>query len=394
MVIETANGTSSNAEITGFRAGVSFASLLQRTANIAPGDRAYIRSAASQIRVGADLLGRVCGPLGELLDGLPPPYLEDHWPLNGVSENVLRRGRVTVPMQTGLRALDALMPIGYGQRVAIMAGSGVGKSVLLGQIVGGCDVDVIVVGLIGERAREVSDFVETGLDTARRSRTVIVAVSADNAPLLRIRAMMRTAAMAEYFRAKGLRVLLLIDSLTRVAHAQREIGLAMHEPPTMKGYPPSAVALIPQIIERAGVDRVSGGSITAFYTVLADGDDMDDPIVDAARAIADGHILLRRSLANAGIYPAIDIAASLSRIAPQLMGLEQAAAARNFRALWSHWQDNRDLALMGAYQPGGDPQVDLAMARQSDLTRFLMQSPDVVAERDAAIATLIREFSA
>ena len=250
--------------------------------------------------------------LGNPLDGLGPIGAVDKWPLAGRQDNPLDRAPRHRSRSTSACArVNALLTAGVGQRIAIIAGSGVGKSVLMGQMIAGADADVIVVGLIGERSREVSDFLATKLPPDVRRKSVVVAVPADHAPLLRLRAAMRATAIAEDFRARGLKVLLLIDSLTRVAHAQREIGLSLGEPPTVKGYPPSALGLIPRLVERAGADARTGGSITALYTVLADGDDTDDPIVDAARAIVDGHIILSRSLAEQGVYPAIDVGRSL-----------------------------------------------------------------------------------
>ncbi|MFM6853379.1 MAG: flagellum-specific ATP synthase FliI, partial [Sphingopyxis sp.] len=259
---------------------------------------------------------------------------------------------------------------------AIIAGSGVGKSVLMGQMLAGADADIIVVGLVGERGREVSDFLATKLSGPVRAKSVVVAVPADHAPLLRLRAAMRATAIAEYFRANGRKVLLLIDSLTRVAHAQREIGLSLGEPPTVKGYPPSALGLIPRLVERAGADNATGGSITALYTVLADGDDTDDPIVDAARAIVDGHIVLSRALAEQSVYPAIDVGRSLSRVMNDMADDNHRASASAFRRLWSAYEGNRDLILMGAYAAGSDALVDMAIARRGEILDFLRQPPE------------------
>ena len=296
---------------------------------------------------------------------------------------------MTQAFDTGVRAVNALLTAGVGQRVAIVAGSGVGKSVLMGQMIAGADADVIVVGLIGERSREVSDVLATKLPPEVRRKSVVVAVPADHAPLLRLRAAMRATAIAEDFRARGLKVLLLVDSLTRVAHAQREIGLSLGEPPTVKGYPPSALGLIPKLVERAGADALSGGSITALYTVLADGDDTDDPIVDSARAIVDGHIILSRPLAEQGVYPAIDIGKSLSRVMADIVTPEHARAAAGFRRLWSAFEENRDLILMGAYAPGNDPLIDEAIVRRPELLDFLTQPQLERASHDASIAALI-----
>jgi flagellum-specific ATP synthase len=347
---------------------------------------------AARVACGPALLGRVIDAHGMPLDGKGAIAATAHWPLAGVRSNPLQRGRVTQPFDSGVRAINGLLTLGEGQRVAIIAGSGVGKSVLMGQILAGADCDIIVTGLVGERAREVSDFVDTKLTPEARAKAVVVAVAADHPPLLRLRAAMRATAIAEYFRSAGKRVLLLIDSLTRIAHAQREIGLALGEPPTMKGYPPSALGLIPRLVERAGIDRTSGGSITALYTVLADGGDTEDPVVDAARAIVDGHIILSRSLAEGGLFPAIDVARSLSRTMADSVDAEQLAAAMRFRSIWSAYEDNRDLMLIGAYAPGNDALLDEAIARHTELTGFIAQRPDALVNLAEARAALIEGF--
>ena len=293
-----------------------------------------------------------------------------------------------------MRGVNAMLTAGVGQRIAIAAGSGVGKSVLMGQMIQGANADVIVVGLIGERSREVADFLATKLVPGVREKSVVVAVPADHPPVLRLRAAMRATAIAEYFRDQGKRVLLLIDSLTRCAHAQRELGLSLGEPPTMKGYPPSALSMIPRLIERAGADAHSGGSITALYTVLADGDDSDDPIVDTARAIVDGHIILSRSLAEQGVYPAIDIGKSLSRVMADIVDDEHADAAAMLRRLWSVYEENRDLILMGAYRAGSDPVIDEAIARRAEILEFLKQKPAIRIDLPHASAELIERFGA
>jgi flagellum-specific ATP synthase len=284
-----------------------------------------------------------------------------------------------------------LLTAGVGQRIAIVAGSGVGKSVLMGQMLQGADADVIVVGLVGERSREVADFLATKLDGVR-AKTAVVAVPADHPPILRLRAAMRATAIAEYFRAQGKRVLLLIDSLTRVAHAQREIGLSLGEPPTMKGYPPSALGLIPRLVERAGADARSGGSITALYTVLADGDDQADPIVDTARAIVDGHIVLSRGLAEQGVFPAIDVGKSLSRVMTDIIGPDHAIAARTLRRLWSVYEENRDLILMGAYKDGSDPSIDAAIAHHPLILDFLRQGQKDLINLNVSVTQLVDNF--
>jgi flagellum-specific ATP synthase len=368
------HGPGAIGEVVGFRGPISLIQPLSSTASIAAGLPVYPAGQHSDVACGDALLGRVIGAQGEPLDGKSLPSCTVRWPIAGKPSNPLARGRIVRPADCGVRAINGLLSIGEGQRVAIVAGSGVGKSVLTGQILDGFDADIVVTGLIGERAREVSDFVEKRMMSDTAARSIVVAVAADRSPLLRLRAAMRATAIAEYFRSQGKRVLLMIDSLTRIAHAQREIGLALGEPPTMKGYTPSALALIPQLVERAGVDTRSGGAITAIYTVLADGGDLDDPIVDAARAIVDGHIILSRTLAEAGVFPAIDVARSLSRIMPDIVDAEHLAAAGRFRRLWSAYEDNRDLLLMGAYAPGSDALLDEAIAARSAMLDFVKQS--------------------
>jgi flagellum-specific ATP synthase len=386
--IETADGHHAKAEVIGFRGERTLLMALEGEAAYANGARVVPVAQGGMAEVGPALLGRVIDGLGHPLDGLGPIASTDKWPLAGRRGNPLDRARVTTPFDIGVRAVNALLTAGVGQRIAIVAGSGVGKSVLMGQMIAGADADVIVVGLIGERSREVSDFIATKLPPEVRRKSVVVAVPADHAPLLRLRAAMRATAIAEDFRARGLKVLLLVDSLTRVAHAQREIGLSLGEPPTVKGYPPSALGLIPRIVERAGADARTGGSITALYTVLADGDDNDDPIVDAARAIVDGHIILSRSLAEQSIYPAIDVGRSLSRVMADIVTPEHAAAAAAFRRLWSVFEENRDLILMGAYAAGGDPMIDEAIVRRPELLDFLKQAPRERVGYDESIAAL------
>lgn len=382
------------AEISGFRGRESLATPLEPGAHIAPGGMAQSTGASGDVGCGDALLGRVIDPLGAPLDGLGPIHAQRRWPLHGRPGNVMARGRVTQPLDLGVRAINALLTVGRGQRIALIAGAGVGKSVLMGQLIAGAKVDRIVVALVGERGREVADFLETRLDGPSRAKSVVVAVPADHPPALRLRAAMRASAIAEDYRAQGLDVLLLVDSLTRVAHAQREIGLALGEPPTVKGYPPSALALIPRLVERAGVSRTSGGAITAVYTVLADGDDLTDPVVDAARSIVDGHIILSRTLAEQGIYPAIDVGHSLSRVMADIVDADHLAAASAYRRLWSAWEENRELVLMGAWREGADPLLDAAIARRGEWTGFLAQRMDERVPLADARAALIDGFGA
>jgi flagellum-specific ATP synthase len=384
--------TGGRAEVVGFRGDRTLLMPLDSADAHISGGGVEPDAGGTMVGVGAALLGRVVDALGDPLDGFGAIATTDRWPLAGYPGNPLDRGRVTEAFDVGVRAVNALLTAGVGQRIALVAGSGVGKSVLMGQMLAGSDAEINVIGLIGERSREVSDFLATKLPPAVRARTVVVAVPADHAPLLRLRAAMRATAIAEYFRAQGRKVLLLVDSLTRVAHAQREIGLSLGEPPTVKGYPPSVFGLIPRLAERAGADSRTGGSITALYTVLADGDDLDDPIVDSARAIVDGHIILSRTLGEQGVYPAIDIGRSLSRVMADIAPPEQMAAAGAYRRLWSAYEENRDLILMGAYSAGGDPLVDQAIARRPDLLGFLKQKPGEKIDYAASQAALVGAF--
>lgn len=390
--IIVADARPARAEVVGFRGERTLLMPLDSEGAYANGARVEPDHGGSMVDVGNALLGRVVDALGGPIDGLGPLRLVQHWPLSGVPGNPLDSDRVTVPFDVGVRSVNALLTAGVGQRVAIIAGSGVGKSVLLGQMLSGSEAEVNVIGLIGERSREVSDFVATKLPDGVRQKSIVVAVPADHAPLLRLRAAMRATAIAEYFRSQGKKVLLLIDSLTRVAHAQREIGLSLGEPPTVKGYPPSALGLIPRLVERAGADRRSGGSITALYTVLADGNDADDPIVDAARAIADGHILLSRGLSEQGVFPAVDIGRSLSRVMGDVASPEHIRAAGVYRRLWSAYEENRDLILMGAYSPGGDPAIDEAIARRPEMLDLLRQAPDERHPFTASVEALTGAF--
>jgi flagellum-specific ATP synthase len=381
-------------EVVGFHGDRSLILPFDSGAPLASGSRVEPDGHGGLAQCGSALLGRVVDAQGQPLDGRGPISSRLTWPLAGERVNPLRRSRVTKPLDVGVRAVNALLTVGIGQRVAIIAGSGVGKSILMGQMLAGVEADVVVVGLIGERSREVSDFIATKISRTLRNRAVVVAVPADHSPLLRLRAAMRATAIAEYFREQGKSVFLLIDSLTRIAHAQREIGLGLGEPPTMKGYPPSALGLIPRLVERAGADARSGGSITAIYTVLADGGDTDDPVVDSARAIVDGHIVLSRSLSEQGVFPAIDVARSLSRTMPDVVNEEQMSTAARFRRFWSVYEENRDLLLMGAYASGNDPVLDEAIARREVMLDFLRQTPAERVNFDESRAQLLAEFGA
>ena len=381
-------------EVVGFRGNRSLILPFESDAPFAAGSRVEPDGNGGTALCGAALLGRVIDAQGAPLDGRPPIVSRFTWPLAGRKTNPLNRGRVIKALDLGVRSVNGLLTVGEGQRVAIIAGSGVGKSVLMGQMLAGVDCDIVVIGLVGERSREVTDFIETKLTPEMRPRSVVVAVPADYPPLLRLRAAMRATAIAEFFRNEGKKVFLLIDSLTRVAHAQREIGLQLGEPPTMKGYPPSALGLIPRLVERAGRDIATGGSITAVYTVLADGGDVDDPVVDAARAIVDGHIILSRTLAEQGLYPAIDVSKSLSRTMVDVVDSDHSKAAARFRRLWSVYEESRDLLLMGAYAPGNDATLDEAIARRGAMTGFLGQGAKDRVNFTASREALVEGFGA
>ena len=340
---------------------------LMPDASVVPGKGMY------KARVGDGLLGRVIDAAGNPLDGKGEIQCDELLPLAGKPGNPLARWAINEPLDVGVVAINALLSVGRGQRLGLFAGSGVGKSVLLGMMTRYTEADVIVVGLIGERGREVKDFVDNILGDQGLERAVVVASPADSPPLMRMHGALLATTVAEYFRDKGLNVLLLMDSLTRFAQAQREIGLAIGEPPATKGYPPSVFAKLPQLVERAGNNGENGGSITAFYTVLAEGDDTNDPIVDSARAVLDGHIMLSRSIAEQGHFPAIDIEASVSRVMNDITSEEHKQAARRFKQLYSTYQKNLDLISVGAYQYGSDRTIDEAIDFNESLKKFLQQ---------------------
>ncbi|MBT7220791.1 MAG: FliI/YscN family ATPase [Candidatus Puniceispirillaceae bacterium] len=390
--IETEGGNSAIAEIIGFQNSNNLLCVHETGARISVGAQVTVEDDGYEIPVGEGLLGRVFDALGMPLDGRGPAQLEDSWPLEGVQINPLARRSVDTPLDVGVRVINSLLTVGQGQRLGIIAGSGVGKSVLLGMMTRFTKADVVVVGLIGERGREVGDFVRTVFNAESRGRTVIVAEPADRSPLLRIRAAKRATAIAEYFRDQGKNVLLIMDSLTRVAHARREIGLALGEQPTSKGYPPSVVSLIPALVERSGTGLNGQGSITSFYTVLADGDDTNDPVVDTARAILDGHILLSRQQAQMGIYPAVDVPASVSRVMTEIVSPEHIAAGQMFRRLMSLYMENRDLLLMGGYSAGQDPDLDLAVQLWPQLISLIQQPQTELADFESSAAALTGLF--
>ncbi len=391
--IETQDGNAIIAEVIGFQNKNNLLCVHETGARISVGAKVSVHDDGYMIPVGEGLLGRVFDSLGQCLDGQAAPHLPDNWPLDGVKINPLARKPVDDRLDVGVRVINSLVSVGQGQRLGIIAGSGVGKSVLLSMMTRFTEADVVVVGLIGERGREVGDFVKNVFSADTKSRTVVVAEPADRSPLLRIRAANRATAIAEYFRDKGKNVLLIMDSLTRVAHARREIGLALGEQPTSKGYPPSVVSLIPALIERSGTGLEGQGSITSFYTVLADGDDANDPVVDTARAILDGHILLSRQQTQMGIYPAVDVPASVSRVMSDIVTPQQAESAIMFRRLVSLYLENRDLILMGGYSQGQDPDLDLAVQLWPQLMGHVQQPYNEKSSFDDSVAGLQALFN-
>ena len=349
--------------------------------DIRVGDKVFLTETQQKVGVGDELLGRVIDGLGNPLDNLGKLTLLDSKSLNGRRINPFERQAITEVLDVGIRNINALLTLGRGQRVGIVAGSGVGKSVLLSMITKSTDADVVVVALIGERGRELASFTKEILSSHSSDKVVIVAVPADRSPLLRIQGAKRATTIAEYYREKGKNVLLITDSLTRVAHAQRELGLALGEQPTSRGYPPSVISLIPNLIERTGTSTDGSGSITSIYTILADGDDTTtDPVVDTARAILDGHIVLSRDLAQQGIYPAIDVNQSISRLMNNIVSQPQQKNAQTLRKYLSKYNENKDLVLMGGYVQGQDPDLDQALALWPEILKFLHQDENEVCD--------------
>ena len=357
------------------------------------GPRRRAADRAKHLPVGDALLGRVVDGAGRPLDGQGPLATQETRSLQGRPINPLARAPIAQPLDVGIRAINALLTVGLGQRMGLFAGSGVGKSVLLGMMARYTTADVIIVGLIGERGREVKEFIEHSLGPEGLKRSVVVAAPADTSPLMRMQGAAYATTVAEYFRDQGKQVLLIMDSLTRYAMAQREIALAIGEPPVTRGYPPSVFARLPALVERAGNGPEGGGSITAFYTVLAEGDDQQDPIADAARAILDGHFVLSRSLADQGHYPAIDIEQSISRAMHSLVGDDHFGVVRQFKQFFSRYQRSRDLIAVGAYQPGGDPLLDMAVKLYPRLEAFLQQGISEHETYDGALQKLAQVFS-
>jgi flagellum-specific ATP synthase len=360
--IDAADHSSIEAEVVGFSGDRTCLMPAGEMHGLLPNARVVPATRRAEFPVGDGLLGRVLDGEGVPLDGLGRLRDVQRRSLRSTTINPLLRAPIREPLDVGVRAINALLTVGRGQRLGLFAGTGVGKSTLLGMMTRFTQADVVVVGLVGERGREVRDFIDRNLGPEGLKRAVVVATPADRPPLQRMRGAWLATSIAEAFRDEGRNVLLLMDSLSRFAQAAREIGLAVGEPPTTRGYPPSVFAKLPALVERAGNGAAGGGSITAFYTVLTEGDDPQDPIADTARGILDGHIVLSRSVADAGLYPAVDIEASISRVAHEVTSEEQMKGARRFRQLYSAYRQNRDLIAIGAYQKGSDPRVDAALA--------------------------------
>ncbi|MFT2091391.1 flagellar protein export ATPase FliI [Paraglaciecola sp. 2405UD69-4] len=376
------------AEVVGFAENITYLMPTEAVKGIVPGSRVMPLNREQGLAVGMGLLGRVVDGNGQPLDGLGPIDAETRVPLTKPPMNPLIRKPITQPLDVGVRAINSVITVGSGQRMGLFAGSGVGKSVLMGMMTRGTTADVVVVGLVGERGREVKEFIQDILGEEERKKAVVVAAPADTSPLMRLKGCETAITIAEYFRDKGLNVLLLIDSLTRYAMAQREIALAVGEPPATKGYPPSVFAKLPALVERAGNGAENQGSITAFYTVLTEGDDLQDPIADAARAILDGHIVLSRDLADSGHYPAIDIEASISRVMPMVVSEEHVLRARRIRQVYATYQRNRDLISIGAYTKGTDPRIDLSVNAEPAINAFLQQGMTQVLDFEHSTADM------
>ena len=380
--IQRESGAPLLAEVIGFRNEMTLLYPLSDFSGIRHGNRVRLQKTTRWLRVGEGLLGRVVDASGRAVDGKPQPALGPRVPLNRQPPHACTRPRIDKPLSTGIRALDALLTCGKGQRMGIFAGSGVGKSVTLGMMARNTSADVNVIALIGERGREVNEFIERDLGPQGLAKSVVVVATSDEPALVRVQAASTAATIAEYFRDQGKDVLLLMDSVTRFAMAQREIGLAAGEPPATRGYPPSVFALLPKLVERAG--RSPAGSITAFFTVLVEGDDPNEPIADTVRGLLDGHTWLSRSMASRGHYPAIDVLPSLSRLMSEVANEEHRRAATVVRSLLAAYREHEDLISIGAYRRGGNKLVDAAIDMQDDLNGFLRQRVDQPSSVDDA----------
>ncbi|MCY0887207.1 MAG: FliI/YscN family ATPase [Alicyclobacillaceae bacterium] len=375
--IQSDGGAECTAEVVGFREDRLILMPLGEIKSVSPGADVTALGSSLAVPCGPNLRGRILDGLGQPMDGLGPVQGAELRLMDGASPHPLERQRIAQPMPTGVRVIDSLLTVGRGQRMGIFAGSGVGKSTLLSMIARHSQADVNVIGLIGERGREVREFLENDLGTEGLGQSVVIVATSDQPALIRIKAAMVATTVAEYFRDEGYHVNFMLDSITRFAMAQREIGLAVGEPPTSRGYTPSVFAMLPRLLERSGAGK--NGTITAFYTVLVDGDDMNDPIADAVRGILDGHMVLSRTIANAGHFPAVDVLASLSRLFPSLATPVQATAARQVRSWMQRYREVEDLVRIGAYQPGADPDADMAIRKLPEIHALVRQHRDEAA---------------
>ncbi|MGL5334618.1 MAG: flagellar protein export ATPase FliI [Enterovibrio sp.] len=385
--IETCSGPIC-AEVVGFSNDILYLMPSEPLTGVRPGALVTPLDDEQGVPVGFELLGRVIDGVGKPLDDLGPIFTEQSAPLTPAAINPLARDPIDTPLDVGIKAINGLLTVGKGQRIGLFAGSGVGKSVTLGMMTRGTTAQVVVVGLIGERGREVKEFIDEILGKEGRERSVVIAAPADASPLMRLKGCYTALTIAEYYRDQGLDVLLLMDSLTRFAQAQREIALSIGEPPATKGYPPSVFAKLPALVERAGNGCKGQGSITAFFTVLAEGDDLQDPIADAARAILDGHIVLSRELADAGVYPAIDVERSVSRVMPNIVNAEHILMSRVTRQVLAICRKNQDLVAIGAYKPGSDSSIDQAFNLKPKLDAYLQQDMREVVSFDMCVNML------
>lgn len=382
------------AEVVGFRDKRVLLMPLGVMEGIKPGSEVVATRRTLEVPVGAELLGRMLDGLGRPMDGKPAPNLRCSYPVNNQPPNSLTRPRITEPLHTGVRAIDGCLTFGKGQRMGIFAGSGVGKSTLMGMIARSSNADVNVIALVGERGREVRDFIEESLGEEGLRRSVVVIATSDQPALVRIKAPLVATAIAEYFRDQGLNVMLMMDSVTRLALAQREVGLAIGEPPATRGYTPSVFAMLPRLLERAGTADNGKGSITGLYTVLVEGDDMNEPVADAVRGILDGHIVLTRSLAHKGHYPAIDVLQSVSRVMPSITAREQRASANTLRELLATYHSAEDLINIGAYVDGSNPTIDRAKSKIGAINGFLRQDAHAPSPLGDTLRQMMTHFPA
>ena len=390
LIYPAKSGKPIKAEVVGFRNNKVLLMPLGELHAVGPGCDVVSTGKPLTVQVGSELLGKVLDGLGQPLDGSRIPARMPHYSTHNAPANPLFRPRVTEPLGIGVRAIDGLLTVGRGQRIGIFAGSGVGKSTLLGMVARNTSADVNVIALIGERGREVLEFIERDLGPEGLARSVVVVATSDQPALIRIKGALIATTIAEYFRDRGLDVMLMMDSVTRFAMAQREVGLAIGEPPATRGYTPSVFAMLPKLLERSGTGKT--GSITAFYTVLVDGDDMNEPIADAVRGILDGHIVLSRSLANKGHYPAIDVLASVSRVMNDIVPADQLEAANQFKRLLSIYRDSEDLINIGAYQRGSNAEIDRAIEYYDRIRSYSMQRTDEKVSFEESQQRLLSEF--